>query len=656
MGSERTLVLLKPDAVGRGLNFKITERFERKGFTLVACRMLQATRALAEAHYAPLKGTAAFEPAVSRLLDGACVATAWEAAGAVSVALALAGDSDPLKAELSSIRGELAIDSQCNLLDCSADPAAARRELAVWFTPEELGGEASSSSAAAAPTSKPAAAAAGADGNPGGMSKAQLKKLEKEAKKAEKKGGKAAAAAAPAVDPDFYEPPSGTRDFFPDEMRVRNWLFDKYRETARVFAFQEYDAPVLEKVELYERKAGEEITDQMYNFVDKDGKRVTLRPEMTPTLARMILSLGDRFLKPVKWYSVPQCWRFETVQRGRKREHFQWNMDIIGEASISAEVELLAAVVHFFKSVGITSADVGIKVNSRKVLSCILKLYGVPDEHFAKVAVIVDKLDKIKDEATIELLVNMQEEDGKPCGLPLEAAKKIVSSLALKNIDDLRELTGEHGKEAVDELTTLFEVAKSYGYGDWIFFDASVVRGLAYYTGIVFEGFDRKGELRAICGGGRYDRLYSDCYFSPQMVPAVGFGFGDCVIMELLKQKNQVPTLTPQIDFVIMAFNAEMRAGQVQCAATLREAGYAVDVLLEPARQVKKAFNYADRVNGRRSLFVAPDEWVSGKVRMKDLRSSEGEKETDLSVATLVQELQQRGIMPSQKPFADKDA
>ena len=654
-------MLLKPDAVGRGLNFKITQKFEDKKFSLVAARMQQVTQELAEAYYAPLKGTPAFALAVGRLLEGPSIATAWEAPGAIAAALALVGDADPLKADLSTIRGELAIDPACNLVECSADAKAAARELALWFAPRELmtGADRAAAADAAGKAGPSSAAATAADdaSNPGGLSKSALKKLEKEAKKAEKKGG-GKVAAAPAVDPDFYEPPSGTRDFFPEDMRVRNWLFEKFRETARKFAFQEYDAPVLEKVELYERKAGEEITDQMYNFVDKDQKRVTLRPEMTPTLARMVLSLGDRFLKPVKWYSVPQCWRFETVQRGRKREHFQWNMDIIGEQGISAEVELLAAVTQFFLSVGIGSADVGIKVNSRKVLTCITKQYGVPDEHFAKVAVIVDKLDKIGDAATIELLVNMEDKDsGVKCGLPLEAATKIVQSLSLKNIEDLRELTGEGGKEAVDELTTLFEIAKAYGYADWIFFDASVVRGLAYYTGIVFEGFDRKGELRAICGGGRYDRLYSDCYHSPSMVPAVGFGFGDCVIMELLRQKNLVPVLTPSIDFVVMAFNNDMRAGQVQCAALLRQAGYAVDVLLEPAKKVAKAFNYADRVNGRRSLFVAPDEWAAGKVRMKDLRSAAEatEREVDLNVATLVEELQKRGIMPSTKPFGLKE-
>ena len=179
------------------------------------------------------------------------------------------------------------------------------------------------------------------------------------------------------------------------------------------------------------------------------------------------------------------------------------------------------------------------------------------------------------------------------------------------------------------------------------------MRGLAYYTGVVFEGFDRKGELRAICGGGRYDRLLS-LYGSPQVVPACGFGIGDCVIMELLREKKVLPELTPQIDFVVMAFNAGMRFGQVELAATLRQAGYAVDVLLEPAKKVAKAFSYADRVMGRRVLFVAPDEWANGSVRMKDLRTTvEAEKEVDLPVATLVSALKERGILPMQRPIVD---
>ncbi|KAL1522631.1 hypothetical protein AB1Y20_017612 [Prymnesium parvum] len=649
---ERTLLLIKPDAVRRSLNFQIADRFEKRGFLLVACKMLRPSQALAEKHYAALHGSAAFGDAVGALTSGPAVVLLFEARGALGVARAMLGDSDPSKAEAGTIRGDYAISAASNLVESSADAADAARATAIWFAPEEIGGAPSS-----APASAPAAAAAseaqeaqeaeGGEGGEGGKSKRALakeaKKLEKQAKKdANKKQSSGIPAPPPADKPKIeYEPPSGTRDFFPEEMRERNWLFGKFREVARQFAFQEYDAPVLENEELYKRKGGEEITQQMYNFVDKDGKSVTLRPEMTPTLARMVLSCGGKMLLPVKWYSIPQCWRFETVQRGRKREHYQWNMDIIGEKNVSAEVELLAAITEFFKSVGITSADVGIKVNSRRVLAAILEMYGISNEKFAEVCVIVDKLDKIGPEETIALLVQ--------AAVAKEAASKIVQSLSIRSVSELKELTGDKGGAAVEELTSLFEVAEAYGFADWILFDASVVRGLAYYTGIVFEGFDRKGELRAICGGGRYDKLLS-LYGSPEVVPACGFGFGDCVVMELLRDRGLIPPLAPMIDFVVMAFNAEMRPHAVKVAALLRRSGFAIDVLLEPTgggKKVAKAFSYADRVQGHRVIFVAPDEWATGKVRMKELRKAD-EKEVDLPFESLVESLTNLGIVPMQ--------
>ena len=439
------------------------------------------------------------------------------------------------------------------------------------------------------------------------------------------------------------DPPSGTRDFFPEEMRVRSWLFRKFRETARLLGFQEYDAPVLESEDLYKRKGGEEITQQMYNFVDKDGKLVTLRPEMTPSVARMILSLGDSLLLPVKWFSIPQCWRFETVQRGRKREHFQWNMDIFGEPSVAAEAELLAGITTFFASCGITSADVGIKINSRRVLAAVLRQNSVDNDQFPVVCVIVDKLDKIGPEETIQKLVDDAQ-------LPQSAAEQIVASLNMRSIEELEQQLGENATEAAAEIRDLFKLAEAAGFADWLYFDASVVRGLAYYTGIVFEGFDRKGELRAICGGGRYDKLLT-LYGSPKVVPACGFGFGDCVLMELLKDKGLVPTLGPRIDFVVAAYCPSMKPHAFRVSAMLRSAGYAVDTLLAH-KKVDRAFRYADRVNGERMLFVAPDEWARGCIMMKELRVEMTEEEmavyrgVEVRVETLIEALAERGISP----------
>jgi len=419
----------------------------------------------------------------------------------------------------------------------------------------------------------------------------------------------------------ILEPPPGTRDFYPREYAVQRWLFSKMRSVGVAFGFQEYDAPVLEHAELYKRKAGEEITQQMYNFIDKEGAEVTLRPEMTPTLARMVLRQMDeageiRDLLPLKWFSIPQCWRFETTQRGRKREHYQWNMDIVGIKGVAAELELLAAITTFFKSLGITSKDVGIKINSRKVLGAIVQAAGVPKDMFAPVCVIIDKLDKIGPECVTAELLEKQ--------VPKESASMILKAMECKSIQQLADLCeGKVDMGAVEELKSLFNDAKSYGFSDFLIFDASVVRGLAYYTGIVFECFDRRGELRAICGGGRYDRLMS-LYGSQKEVPCVGFGFGDCVIVELLKELKLMPKVLHdtrrQVDFVVAPFNSALFGPACSVAGLLREGGFTVDMLQEPQKKVAKAFSYADRAGAKRIVLVAPSEWENKSVTVKDLR------------------------------------
>lgn len=437
----------------------------------------------------------------------------------------------------------------------------------------------------------------------------------KDKKKDDKKKGKDAVKAQVPIELD---PPSGTRDFFPADMRQQRYLYDKFREVAKLYGFQEYDAPVLEHEDLYKRKAGEEITQQMYNFVDKDDARVTLRPEMTPSLARMVLQLmraetGEFAVTlPLKWYSIPQCWRYETTQRGRKREHYQWNMDIVGEKGVLAEVELLSAICTFFESVGITSRDVGLKVNSRKVLNAVLRNAGVPDERFAETCVILDKQDKIGADAVCE-------EFQKQVGLSAEVSRKIVDATAAKTLEEFAAVAGVKDSEEVKELSQLFELSKDYGYADWLQFDASVVRGLAYYTGVVFEGFDKAGVLRAICGGGRYDRLLS-LYGSPKEVPCIGFGFGDCVIAELLREKGVTPELPATVDFVVAAFSQDFMGKALSVARQLRLAGKSVDVFTEPGKKLAKAYNYADRIGARKLALVAPSEWEKGLVRVKDLR------------------------------------
>jgi histidyl-tRNA synthetase len=308
-------------------------------------------------------------------------------------------------------------------------------------------------------------------------------------------------------------PPKGTRDFYPEDMRLRTWLFDQWRDVAKTYGFSEYDAPVLESESLYTRKAGEEVTQQLYNFVDKGDRNVSLRPEMTPSLARMVMAKKGGLPMPLKWFSLPQCWRYERMTRGRRREHFQWNMDIWGVAGEEADAELLSAMVHFFKKVGLTSQDVGIKVNSRLVIAEVLTELGIPPEKFAATCVLVDKLDKVPLDA---IQGDLQE-----LGLDRPVVEKLTQVLTVKTVDAIKETLGEDSA-AVQQLTKLMTLCEAYGIEDWIVFDASVVRGLAYYTGVVFEAFDRTGELRAIAGGGRYDKLLET--FGGDPTPAQDLG------------------------------------------------------------------------------------------------------------------------------------
>lgn len=407
---------------------------------------------------------------------------------------------------------------------------------------------------------------------------------------------------------------AGTRDFLPPLMREREWLFDHFKEVARLFGFEPYDAPILEPEELYKRKAGEEITQQMYNFVDKSKLPVALRPEMTPTLARLILQQGKSLLMPVKWFSIPQCWRYETTTRGRKREHYQWNCDIWGIDKVTAEAELLAVMTTFFRRVGLTQEDVGIKVSSRRMLQSMMSNLGIKDKDFAATCVIIDKLDKLEEFQVLEELQAL--------GIGERVARDVIDCVKVKSIEELAQKLGGEKHPAVEDLRTLWELAKGYGYEDWLIFDASIVRGLSYYTGIVFEVFARQGELqRAICGGGRYDKILST-YGAKQDIPACGFGFGDVVIMEILHEKGLVPKGTSEhtVDEIVIPFNEDLRGAACRVAMMLRNAGRSVDIFLKRARTMKQAFSYADRVGARRAVLIAPDEWGKGMVRVKYLR------------------------------------
>ena len=403
----------------------------------------------------------------------------------------------------------------------------------------------------------------------------------------------------------------GTRDFYPEDMRLRNWLFRRFHDASLSHGFEEYDAPIIEHEDLYTRKQGEEITQQLYNFEDKGGRRVSLRPEMTPSLARMVMARSGALPLPIKWYSIPQCWRYERTQRGRGREHYQWNVDIWGMDGIEADAELLSVMVHLFTSVGLTSEDVVIKISSRKVLEEVLGSLGIEGDTFAKTCVIVDKMDKLPADSVAAQLSDL--------GLDSESISTIQSVLGITELSRLDGSLSSKGS-AIPELEELFSLIESYGISDWVQFDASVVRGLAYYTGPVFEAHDRSGNLRAICGGGRYDKLIGT--LGGKDLPATGFGFGDMVIMELLAEKGLLPDISSRVEDVVFCMDESLRGASMAVASKLREGGRSVDLVLE-SKKMKWIFKHAERTGAERLVMIMPEEWASGKVRIKNLETGE---------------------------------
>ncbi|MEM7410799.1 MAG: histidine--tRNA ligase [Myxococcota bacterium] len=423
-----------------------------------------------------------------------------------------------------------------------------------------------------------------------------------------------------AKDRSSLQPPRGTRDFYPEDFRFREWLFDHFRAVAQEYGFEGVDAPVLEHAALFQRKAGEEIVDQLYHFELHD-RHYALRGEFTPSLARMVMARAGALRLPLRWTAIPQCWRYERMTRGRRREHYQWNMDIWGEPSVTAEAELISAIFTLVDRLGVAPGRVRIGINSRALLEESLRagvLRDKPDA-FAPLCVVIDKLDKIGADAVIEQLCDPQG----LIGLARAEAQDVVDWLGVQDIE-----TATAGLSADSpargELQRLFELLDAYGLGDRVGFDASLVRGLAYYTGIVFEGFDADRKLRAICGGGRYDRLLES--LGGQAIPAAGFGFGDAVIEALLEDEGIRPECPRALDAVVFPFTEAERPAAIRLAQRLRSRGESVELVLGSVK-LKRAMADADRAGAARIYLLGPDEVAAGEVGVRDLASGEQRRE-----------------------------
>jgi histidyl-tRNA synthetase len=405
----------------------------------------------------------------------------------------------------------------------------------------------------------------------------------------------------------------GFRDFYPTELAERAHLFAAWREIAHRFGFVEYDGPPLEPLDLYTRKSGEEIVAQLYAFTDKGGREVALRPEMTPTLARMVAARANALRKPVRWFSIPQLFRYERQQRGRLREHFQLNMDILGEADVTADAELLAAAIGIMRELGLTKDDVVAFVSDRRLLEAILTspAYGVPREHLSSVFVIVDKIGRERRDVLEKRLLEL--------GLDTGTSDRLFALLGepIKNFDDFGAWAKACGcEEKFEALRRYLDCLTDLGVREWVKPNQLLVRGLAYYTGIVFELFDAKREFRAICGGGRYDNLLSS--LGGVELPAVGFGMGDVVLGEVLRERGLLAAPPPALDVWVAFADDESVARAREAASQLRARGRRVEYALagqKLARQLKAAH----AAGARHTLVLAAADAARGEAVVRDM-------------------------------------
>jgi histidyl-tRNA synthetase len=401
---------------------------------------------------------------------------------------------------------------------------------------------------------------------------------------------------------NIISPVKGTRDFYPEQMAVRNWLYATVRRVSESFGYQEWEAPILESLALYAAKSGEELVKkQSYVFTDRGGDEITLRPELTPSLARMIAQKQGELAFPARWWSFGPFWRYEKTQKGRSREFFQWNIDMLGVNSPEADAELVAIAAGFLKTAGLTPDQARIFVNNRRFMDTEFELLGISADIKAEVSGLVDRREKMEPAAW--------------------DAYALETGLTAKQLDGLKTLLadGEAWRRS-EELVRLFAALEALGAAEYVKFDPNIMRGLLYYTGTVFEAFDVSGSVRrAILGGGRYDNLLRDV--GGETLSGVGFAMGDVVIGIVLQELGLIPQLavTPA-SVLVTVFSPELQPESLKLAAELRNSGLNVTCYPEPAK-LPRQFKFADRMGMRAVAVLGPDEAAQGQVTLKDLAS-----------------------------------
>ncbi len=397
----------------------------------------------------------------------------------------------------------------------------------------------------------------------------------------------------------LIRPVKGTRDFYPEIWSFEKWFYRVVSSVSESFGYQEYEAPIIERIELYAAKSGEELVKkQAFTLEDRKGEILTLRPELTPSLARMVAKKEHSLVFPVRWYSFGRFYRYERPQKGRGREFFQWNIDLLGPNTPLADVEMIMIAISFFKEIGLTSDEVKIRVNDRKLVEKRLLEIGIPRASLERILKIVDKRDKVKRKVFHELLTEE--------GLDRSQLTRFEDVFANRQFADS------------DRLLEVFDLLQKSGAAEYVEFDPTVVRGLDYYTGIVFEGWETTGKLRALFGGGRYDRLTAEVG-GKSPVSGVGFAMGDMVIEEVLRSLGKFPEISPSLPKVLITVFAGFESESLRVADALRNAGIAVEVYPDPGVKLKRQLKYADRRGIPFVIIIGPKELEQGVVAVKNL-------------------------------------
>lgn len=411
-------------------------------------------------------------------------------------------------------------------------------------------------------------------------------------------------------------PVKGTRDFYPADMARRNWIIDGWKKVSLRNGFEEYDGPIFEHLSMYQVKSGQEIVEQLFSLQDRGGRDLAIRPEMTPTLARMVNQQINAMPRPIKWFAVPRLCRAEKPQKGRLREFFQWNIDVIGDGTGQADAEVIFTTIDYLRSVGLTNKDIRAKISSRKLLAAVLQCIGIPADRLDALYAVLDKKPKLPPEAFREILAQRVPDAGQ--------AKKVLDFMSLDAIGRIGEVTqpDDAVRGAAAELEQVFAILDWMGVGEYCGFDPGIVRGLAYYTGVVFEVHDVGGELRAVCGGGRYDNLLRD--FGGPTIPATGMGMGDAVLEILLQEKGLLESQVPrrQIEYFLILADPNLASEMYRITAQVRSSGHSANFSYKPGGLSKQLKDAAGQ-NARKCLILGQEYAEKKQFVIKDMTSGE---------------------------------